>query len=271
MRMFRTETVAFVLAIGMVWSASAQYAAKITLSSDRSWISKTVAVKEGMMLSETGKFTIPVASVKNVEFRFEGVTLKMCKDYFRSGDYQTMLNALKQNVAPVIPYSYLPGNLCDYLLWMARGQYWKGDYAGAAETVALIRKSPDQQTANVGALYDVLLLIEAKKIDEAAAALGAINNPEETSAPMAHYVRGRLAFEQFHFRDAIKYFAQILAFHTRDREWMPAATWMEARVYMETDQPKKAASVAGELMMAYPGTQWSGLGEQITKQVQVKE
>lgn len=114
-------------------------------------------------------------------------------------------------------------------------------------------------------LYRVLLLLDQEQVAEARTIFEEMESPDAVSAVMCMYIRGRLAMERGEYRAALQQVAQVVAFHSRDPEWMAPATELEARIYLAAGQPEKAAIVAGELILAYPGTSWSKLGEEIKK------
>jgi tetratricopeptide (TPR) repeat protein len=247
-------------------SSWGQYAAKITLKSDRSWVTKRVEIKNNFMVSESGKATIPLDSVKSIEFRFSMISPSMCEKYFRAGDLESLASALSKHVGPVMQYSTFEGNLGEYVQWLLRAQFWLKDYAGAAESIDLLKGMPGGQYNNLAEAYRVLILLENKRLAEAEAAWGSLNREGVPESMMA-YVAAAYALERKHYREAIEAIAAILVFHTRDGEWMPAALALEAQVYMENGRMEQAGFVADELMMSYPGTMWSRIGEAFKKKI----
>jgi tetratricopeptide (TPR) repeat protein len=201
--------------------------------------------------------------VKGIEFRFQVICLPLCEKMFDSGDRKSLEGLLDQHLAPVAQYSYLPTNLGDYLVWWLRAQYWNGNLAGAAKTIGLIRQTNDPALSEVASLYFAMMLIDQGKLADAKTVFSSVANPDGISVPMAEYIRGKLVLEEGDPRQAMQHVARIIAFYSRDAEWMAPATVLEARIYQRMGQPGKAMAVADELMIAYPGTQWSKLGEQI--------
>lgn len=248
-------------------TALAEYGAKITLNSDRSWVTKQVAAKDGFLLSESGRFTVKEDTVKSIEFRFAGNTLTRCQAMFVAGEYTKMDMMLEEQIGTVIRYSYLPTNLGDYLVWQLRARYWDGKETEALQSIEALRRSPHSKDTRTAELYHVLILLDQSKVDEAINAYKLIQSPEEISLPMTRYIKGRIAFQQYRYRDAIKEISKILAFHSLDKEWMPAATWMESRIYLQTNQPAKASLVADELILVYSGTKWVDRGKEIKQKI----
>jgi tetratricopeptide (TPR) repeat protein len=244
-------------------AARAQYAAKITVNSGNSFVVKQLNIKGDRLYSENGQSSSALSMVKEVEFRFQVIGLPLCEKMFNSGDRKALEGLLDQHLAPVAQYSYLPTNLGDYLVWWLRSQYWNGNQAAAAKTIGLIRQANDPARSEVASLYFTMMLIDQEKLADAKTIFSSIGNPEGISVPMAEYIRGKLALEEGDPRQAMQHVARIIAFFSRDAEWMAPATVLEARIYQRMGQPDKAMAVANELMIAYPGTQWSKLGEQI--------
>ncbi|VGO22827.1 tetratricopeptide repeat protein [Pontiella sulfatireligans] len=246
--------------------AHGQYAAKVTVNSGNSFVVKQLNIQGDRLKSDTGLASTSLSMIKSVEFRFSGINLNMCETMFRSGDRNALESLLKQYVGPVAKYSYLSGNMGDYLLWMLRVQYWNGKASDAANTAKQLIQTNVPEYIDASTLYSTMMLLDQGKPDEAQAAFSSVADPEALSVPMAEYIRGKLALEAGEYRDAMKHTAQIVAFHSLDPEWMAPATGLEALIYQQTGQLKKADTVATELMIAYPGTRWSKLGETIKKE-----
>ena len=267
MRPIKTIVAALLLAVGLAGVSPAQYAAKITVNTGNSFVVKKLNIRGDRLYSDTGQASTSISSLTEIEFRFPGINLKMCESMFRSGDRKALESLLQQYVEPVLSYSYLPTNLGGYMEWLVRVQVWNGNSSGAAKTIGLMRKVNDARLVDAANLYFTLLLLDQGKAEEANVVFSTVMKPREVSVPMAEYLSGRFAAERGDYRQVMQHVSRILAFHSRDPEWMGPATALEARVYRETGQLEKAASVANELIMAYPGTRWSKLGEEIKKEV----
>jgi|GEM_PF-1840497 tetratricopeptide (TPR) repeat protein len=252
-----------VLSVGL--SARAQYAAKVTLNTGHSFVVKQLNIQGDRLYPESDQASTSVASIRDVEFRFAGINLKLCETMFSSGDRKSLESLLAQYVGPVVQYSYLPTNLGDYLVWQLRAQYWNNNRSGLAKSIGLLRKMDAASQRDAANLYYVLALMDRGRLDDAKTVFTMVLKPDAVSVPMTEYIRGRLAVEGGDYRQAMQHVSKVIAFHSRDPEWMPPATALEARVYQETGQLQKAETVANELMIAYPGTRWSALGEQIKK------
>jgi hypothetical protein len=263
--MFGKTTIALLVAFGGM-AAHAQYAAKVTLNSGNSFVVQKLNIVNGRLQSDSGQASSSLSMIQEVEFRFAGINLKMCQSMFRSGDRRSLESLLNQYVGPVVQFSNLPGNLGDYLVWLVRVQYWNGNTSGATESIRILRQLKDPAHVNMANLYFAMLLLDQNKPDQARTVFASIEDPDAVSAPMAEYIRGKLALADGDHRQAMQHAAKIIAFHSRDPEWLPPATGLEALIYQQTGQLKKAETVANELMMAYPGTQWSRLGERIKQE-----
>jgi len=268
MKPIKSITTLLLVSSALSLAAQTQYAAKITINTGNSFVVKKLNIQGDRLYSDSGQASTSISVIESVEFRFAGINLKMCESMFRSGDRKALENLLNQYVSPVVVYSHLPGNLGDYLVWLLRVQYWNDNPSGAGKTIVQLRKMANARQADAANLYFTLLLLDQGKTDNANTVFATVVNPEEISVPMAEHIRGRLAIERGDYRQTMQHISKILAFHSNEIEWLPPATALEARVYQETGQLKKAESVAKELIMAYPGTRWSKLGEKIKKEVQ---
>ena len=243
--------------------AQTQYAAKVTVNAGNSFVVKQLNVKGDRLYQGTGSSSTSLSMIKLIEFRFSGISLNMCDSMFRTGDRKSLEGLIEQNVGPLAQYSHLPTNLGDYLMWWLKAQYWNGNEAGVAKTVGYIRQTADPILINEASLYFVMQLLDQGKVDNARTVFFSVGNPEEISVPMTEYIRGKLALESGDPRAAMQHVARIIAFHSRDVEWLPSATVLEARIYQRLGHPQKAEAVANELIIAYPKSRWSKLGEQI--------
>lgn len=243
--------------------AQTQYAAKVTVNSGNSFVVKKLNIQGDRLYPETGNSFTSLTMIKRIEFRFSGISLKLCDSMFRTGDRKSLEGLIEQNVGPLAQYSNLPTNLGDYLVWWLKAQYWNGNAAGFGKTIGYIRQTGNQEHMDVASMYFVMLLLDQGKVDNAKTVFSSIGNPEEISIPMTEYIRGKIAMESGELREAMQHVARIIAFHGRHEEWMPPATVLEARIYQQLGQPQKAEAVASELIIAYPNSRWSKLGETI--------
>jgi hypothetical protein len=261
-----TKSAVALVVLGCAWTAQAQYAAKVTVNSGNSFVVKQLNIKNDRLFSDTGQASTSLSMIQAVEFRFAGINLKMCEKMFQSGDRKSLESLLLQNMGSVMKFSYLPGNLGDYLLWLVRVQYWNDNAAGIEKTLALIQQTNNPEYMEPATLYQVMLLLDQGKLADAKNVFSSVGNPNAISEPMAEYIRGKIALVEGDPRAAMQCAARIIAFHSRDPEWMAPATGLEALIYQQMGQLNKAEIVANELMMAYPGTRWSKLGEKIKKE-----
>ena len=243
--------------------AQTQYAAKITVNSGNSFVVHQLNVKGERLYQEAGGSSTALSMIRKIEFHFSGISLNMCDSMFRMGDRKSLEGLLEQNIGPLAQYSNLPTNLGDYLIWWLKAQYWNGNVAGVGQTIGYIRQADDSVLIDEASMYFAMLLLDQGQVDNARTIFSSVGNPEEISIPMTEYIRGKFALESGELREAMQHVARIIAFHSRDEEWLPPATVLEARIYQRIGHPQKAVAVAGELIIAYPNSRWSKLGETI--------
>lgn len=261
-RAVKTVLTILVCSAGAVW-AQDQYAAKVTVNSGNSFVVRKLNIKGDRLYQEGGSSSTSLAMIQQIEFRFSGISLNMCDSMFRTGDRKSLEGLLEQSVGPVAQYSYLPTNLGKYLEWWLKAQYWSGNEAGVGKTIGYIRQTKDQAHIDVASMYFAMLLLDQGKVENAKTVFSSVGKPEDVSVPMTEYIQGKIALETGDPRQAMQHVARIIAFHSRDPEWMPPATVLEARIYQRLGQPQKAEAVANELIIAYPNSRWSKLGEKI--------
>ena len=106
-------------------------------------------------------------------------------------------------------------------------------------------------------LKAVLALIDQDKPAAAARAFAAVKAPDMHTPALAEFVRGRVAFADKKYPEALQHFSNVIVFYSRDPEWMPAATFYEGLVYKKTGYLTAASNISEELELAYPDTVWS--------------
>lgn len=262
MRLSGFISVLMLLAVSSV-EAQTQYAAKITVNSGNSFVVKQLNIQGDRLYKDAGSSFTALSMVQEIEFRFSGVGLNNCESMFYRGDRKALEGLLDQYVGPVAQYSHLPTNLGDYLVWWLKCQFWNGNTAGAGRTIGYIRKTESQEHMDVASMYFTMMLLEQGKMENAKTVFSSIGKPAEVSVPMTEYIHAKLSLEAGNPRKAMQHIAQIIAFHSRDEEWLPPATELEARIYQHLGQPLKASAVADELIIAYPNSRWSTQGEKI--------
>ena len=137
-----------------------------------------------------------------------------------------------------------------------RAQFWTKQYDKMRNRANLLQARKSSFAAEA-ALYEVLALIEENKFAEAAPAFAAVKNPEAVSPVMTEIIRGRMAMAEKKYPEALQHFSNGVVFHSRDPEWMPAATFYEGKVYKRTGYLVAALNIAEELELAYPDAVWS--------------
>lgn len=254
---------------GMTQNSKAQeYAAKITVNTGSSFVVKKINIRNDRLYSDNGKASTSVDSIKYIEFRYIGINLNLCKSMYRMGDRKSLESLLNQYVGPTTKYSYIPGNIGSYLEWLLRVQIWNRNYEDAKKTIATLRSMPNPDGVQRANLYFVFLLLEQEDVTSAKKVFDSITERNAASPAMLEYLTGRIAYERGDYDQAMQSVAKILAFHSRDIEWMPPTTLLEAKIYKAKGQSEKVIAVADELIMAYPGTEWCTFGEEIKKEVQ---
>ena len=116
---------------------------------------------------------------------------------------------------------------------------------------------PFFSSAQNSELETILTLIDGNQLPEASRAFAALRNPDALAPALAEFVRGRITLAEKKYPEALKHFSNVIVFHSRDPEWMPAATFYEGMVYKKTGYLEAASNIIEELKLAYPDTVWS--------------
>jgi len=206
---------------------------------------------------------LPFARITRINFDFgPELTLEKCEEMFKAGSFDELSRGLSPILEQTLPFAALPGNLEEFLIFQMKAQFWTGQYS-AMEITAEALKRRRSPAADLGALYNVLVLIEQRRSADADAAFKAIGRPDEVSAPMALFIRARLAMEDRNFREALRLLARVVVLYSRDPEWVPAATLYEGLSYKRTGHVASAGNVSRELKERYPGGYWSRRAEEL--------
>jgi hypothetical protein len=255
----------FVLAVLLAGTSGFRAAAdiKAAIVYDRGASAEVVnpVARENAVMLQQG--SLPFSRITRIDFDFgPDLTLEKCAEQFKAG----LFNELSKKITPVLektaPFAVLPGNLEEFLILQMKVQFWTGQYSEAAATAEVLKRRASP-SAGLGALYAVLVLIEQGRTADAEAAFKAIGHPESVSAPMDLFIRARLAMAAREYRGSLQLLARIVAGHSRDPEWMPAATFYEGVSYKRTGYLEAAGNVSKELTEKYPGGYWSRRAEEL--------
>lgn len=258
--MKRIKTVfSAVLAVAAA-AAAAKVDVKFTNGASRSL--PEAVIRNGTLVLAQENLAIPLADVQNADFSFEALSQSGCEDLFNSGDYETAFRKLNEVLESVKDGWMLPGNIDFYLEYKIRVCFWTGRYDEMRKTASVLqaKKNP---FISLFSLYEILVLIEEGQVQNAAGLFAQIRDPEKISVPMSEYIKARLAVSGQDYRKALQHLAAVIVFHSRDPEWLPAATFLEGTVYKKTEHADAAANIAEELRRAYPGTYWGLRAEEL--------
>lgn len=241
-------------------AAAAKVDVKFTNGASRSL--PEPVIRNGALVLAQENLAIPLTDVQNADFSFETLSQSECEDLFNSGDYETAFRKLNEALEPVKDGWMLPGNIDFYLECKTRVCFWTGRYDEMRKTAAVLqaKKSP---FVSLFSLYEILALIEEGQVQHAAGLFGQLKEPGKISGPMAEYIKARLAVSEQDYKKALQHLAAVIVFHSRDPEWLPAATFLEGTVYKKTEHADAAANIAEELKRAYSGTYWGLRAEEL--------
>ncbi len=215
-----------------------------------------LTVQDGTIFLPKDQIRVAVSTIRKIDFSFDTLSVEQCEALFNAGEFEKLAAMLNTALTPLKPFEAFPGNLDPFLRWQMRAQFWTGQYDELRQRAELLRTRKSSFAAEA-ALYEVLALIEEDKSAEAATAFAAVNNPEADFPAMTELIRGRLAMAEKKYPAALQHFSNVIVFHSRDAEWMPAATFYEGKVYRKTGYLVAALNIAEELELAYPDTVWS--------------
>jgi len=237
--------------------AVAAYKATVTSTAGGSWTTVKLVIQDQTLLLKGGKIQVPFQQVQSVNYSFIGFPPEKCTELLQNGEFEALESGLSEIMAPVLKLPAFQGNLDEYLLWLIRARFWAGKYDTIPGLITGLRNLRSPLTKEAG-LYHILTILEQGKTEEAATLFQTLEKKEKLSATaMPEYIRGRLSFSAKKYKTALKYFSNVVVFHSRDLEWMPAATFYEGMVYKKTGYLVAAGHVADELKMVYPDTYWS--------------
>ena len=244
--------------------AQAEYEVSITFTNGSQRTVGELVVQGGKVILAKDNLQVPFDQIKAADFTFEEpLPAEECEVFLRRGAYDEMVDRVGSFLEPVKQGLGISGNLDVYIQYQMRACFWANKY-DEAQALALILQSKQSVYAPLAGLYEVLMLLEQEKpVATVSAAFDKISNPQDISAAMTEYIRGRLAIEARNHDEALQHFSNVLVYHSRDPEWGPAATLYEGKVYKRTGFLETASNIAEELEIAYPDSYWSGRSDEL--------
>ena len=262
MRFLKTSVSVILLAASV--GAQAVYEVELTFENGATRTVTDLVVQGGKVILAAENLQVPFEQIQSAVFTFEEpLTEEECVVWLKQGAYKKMVTRLDAFLAPVESGLALPGNLDLFVQYKMRAAFWAGDYAKAGATAKLLQ-GKNSTYAPLSRLYQVLILLEeGKKADEVAQAFKQINSPEKISVPAALFIQGRLAMSARNYDEALQLFSDILVYHGRNPEWVPAASFYEGVVYKRTGYLESVANIASELKIAYPDGYWGRQADEL--------
>jgi tetratricopeptide (TPR) repeat protein len=256
-----TAITSFLLA---VLGAQAGYRVEITFNNGAKRTVDDLVVESDKVILAAENLQVPFDQIQSADFSFdEPLSFDECDVFLKRCAYKDMVTRLDALLNPVRQGFGLRGNLDGYLQYKMRACFWAKQYAEAAATADILQKK-NSAYAPLAGLYQVLILLEQNKpADNVSQAFSQISDPEQISAPIAHFIRGRLAMETRSYDEALQHFSEVVVYHSRDPEWAPAAAFYEGAVYKRTGYLESASAIADELKIAYPDADWGRRADEL--------
>jgi hypothetical protein len=221
-----------------------------------------LVVRDGTLVLAGENLSVPLSGVKTAVFSFDDLSPEACDKFLNASDYETAVRVLSGALGPVKDGWIFPGNIDTYLGCEVRACFWTGRF-GELRSVAAVLQAKKSSFVPLTGLYQVLSLIEEGQAKEAVGLFQQIKDPEKISVPMTEYIKARLAVSEQDYNKALQHLASIVVFHSRDPEWMPAATFLEGMIYKRTGHADAAVNLVEELKRAYPETYWGVRAEEL--------
>lgn len=232
----------------MAGSLSSAAEIQVTFNNGAARTLPELRIENGAIRMTEGRFD--ASAILSVQFTSGVPSEKNLQVLFDEGRYSEITDGLTDVRSSLLAAARLPGNGSVLLRWFLKASFWQADY----ETVTSAARSLNDPAAQ---LYVVLALIEQGRPDESEVLLSALETSRDVPPVMLAYVRARLAFSREQYKEALQYIAQVEVLHSRDREWDPAARFLEGMIYVKTGRAQAAADVAEELMLGWPDSLWS--------------
>jgi len=244
--------------------ASAQYTVTLTFANGATRTVDTLLVQGGKVILAQENLQVPFEQIQSADFTFEEpLPADELMTLMKGSFYEEMISRIDTLLAPIKDGLALRGNLDEYIQYKMRACFWTEKYREAARLAQLLQQK-DSSYAPLAELYGLLIMLERKTpVDEVRAAFDAIERPEDISAPMTEFIRGRLDFKIRENEKALKQFARVLVYYRRDPEWVPAATFFEASVYERTGNYEAVGDIKKELKLAYSDGFWGRRADEL--------
>ena len=213
---------------------------------------------------EEGELNLPPERILRIDFSVSTDRNRIL-DLYLDEKFDQIRDLLARELTPLLPYADVPSNVGWFHNMYMRSLYWTGRHQELARIATQFEDLTTPEIRYQARLWRTLALIATEALDEAAEVFDTIPSAESGlryTAPY-HYTRARLHEAAGRTGEAREAIASVIAFHTKDFEWMPAALCLSAQWYAEAGNTQVARQITDEIRTAYPATRWSAQAEML--------
>ncbi len=189
---------------------------------------------------------------------------------YQKGQFAEAAAALEPVVTPWRPFLDLPNNNGTqlYLLY-AKSLFWAKQYEKSLAACDGMKTALEPYDRLAQALR-VLDLLELRRLEDAGKQADAIQplTPADPEGALYFYAIARLRLAQERIPEAQEAAARIVAFFSRNMEWMPAGLLASAQGYEAAGKYSVASTIADEVRQLFAESPWAERAEELFKHLE---
>ncbi len=221
-------------------------------------------------LDNPAEIQLPDADVIQIEFDLP-IEESGGMGAYAEGKFAEAADRLGPLLDPTLRFMNVSNNLQDEALAYLKCLYWSGRYTqtvAACDTI-LARLADTTVLGRDTQLYRILALLAMGQYERVERAMKALPEPGPDDAWATEYwvIRATLQEQARQMVDLQQTAARLIAFRSRELEWMPLALVFSARSYLATGEVAVARQILEEIDLVFPRAMCSNRIESLRKEL----
>lgn len=243
-----------------------EFDAEVLIRDDKDWVRVRKA-------DSPGEIRLPVADITGIEFDLRLREIGADAPYY-DGKFAESAQRLSPIVEPVVRFMDIRNNAYDDVLHLVQSWYWSGNYSQTVTTCEnILRRTDAQPFAREVMIFRILAALnlgDFYRVEKLSAELPMPGVHDEWGAPY-WAIKSMLLSRDKKWHELLEASARLIAFHSRQPEWMPVGLALSARAHLMEGRPEIARQILRETRVAYPETRWQSLADEVDAEVKKAE
>ncbi len=210
---------------------------------------------------QSGVYEYPLKDIALITFNLELDDVEL-NALFNAKKFKEVIKAIDEPTRDILRYMDIPNNANAYIMQMLRSLFWDKQYEEVIKTCENIMrplrtvKGPEFVEAE---LMKILSLQAMGKTDLTARMLDKMD-PVDRKDPLAtlwFHSMATLHLSTNNWRQAAEFNAQLVAYGSKDFEWMPAGLFRSMEYYDTTTNYPVALQITEEMDIVAQNTDWA--------------